>query len=589
MIVGTAGHIDHGKTALVRALTGVDTDRLPEEKRRGITIELGFAPLALPGGISASVVDVPGHEALVRTMVSGATGFDAALLVIAADDGVMPQTREHLAILDLLGVRRGVVALTKCDLVDDDWRALVVADVRALLAESALRDAPIVPVSSVTMEGVDAVRAALAAALAPPPAKGAGVVARGVAAAAGAAPDPFRLPIDRAFTVKGTGTVVTGTVWSGSVARDDVVRVLPAGHVARVRGIESHGARQDRASPGHRAALSLAGVEVADVARGAVITTGDGWHAVTTLRADVSLLATATARIGPRTRLRLHLATTDVGARVLVAGHRLEPGAPRPARLVLDAPLVARAGDRFVLRGGARMSTLGGGVVTDPTPAHRRARPWPHASASASDRLAWLLTDAGDSGLAASDLAVRLGLPARDVAAFLDAEAAARRVARAGERVLDFARARAASQRAASEAAKRPAGPPTAEVEADRLWLLARLGNAAAAPPTGPELTAERGHLVLPAIRLLEREGAIVAVERDRWYHADSLAAVLGALAGALGNGAERTPAELREVVGVSRKFLVPLLEFCDRQGYTVRTATGRTAGPALGRHRIVG
>src|SRR5579871_4504383 len=228
MILGTAGHIDHGKTTLVRALTGVDTDRLPEEKRRGITIELGFAPLALKEKSftgTLGVVDVPGHDAFVRTMLAGATGVDLALLVIAADEGVMPQTREHLSILTLLGVRGGVVALTKCDLVDADWLALVSDDVGKLLAGSALEGAAIVPCSATTGEGLDAIRAALADAAARVPARDAS--------------DLMRLPLDRAFSVKGTGTVVTGTLWSGALERESTVRIFPGGGTARVRSVES--------------------------------------------------------------------------------------------------------------------------------------------------------------------------------------------------------------------------------------------------------------------------------------------------------------------------------------------------------------
>ena len=259
MILGTAGHIDHGKTTLVRALTGVDTDRLPEEKRRGITIELGFAPLTLPGLGVAGVVDVPGHEAFVRTMLAGATGIDAALLVIAADEGVMPQTREHLAILGLLQVDVGVVALTKRDLVDDDWLALVIDDVRTALAGTPLAAAPIVPVSATTGTGLAELTAAIGEALRAAPARDDS--------------DLFRLPIDRVFTVKGTGTVVTGTVWSGRVTRDDVVRLLPGERTARVRAVQAHGSAIDRPSPGSRIALALAGVDVADVARGQVAVT----------------------------------------------------------------------------------------------------------------------------------------------------------------------------------------------------------------------------------------------------------------------------------------------------------------------------
>ena len=247
MILGTAGHIDHGKTALVRALTGVDTDRLPEEKRRGITIDLGFAPLRLDGLDTIGVIDVPGHEAFVRTMVAGATGIDAALLVVAADEGVMPQTREHLAILELLGVSRGVIALTKVDLVDEDWLALVVEDVRAETAR-ALSDAAIVPTSAVTGQGIEELRARLTAVLR--------------SSAARVDDDLFRMPVDRAFTIKGTGTVVTGTVWSGVLERDANVRIMPSGVAARVRGVQAHGSQVERAQPGTRSAIALAGIDV---------------------------------------------------------------------------------------------------------------------------------------------------------------------------------------------------------------------------------------------------------------------------------------------------------------------------------------
>ena len=257
MILGTAGHIDHGKTALVRALTGVDTDRLPEEKRRGITIELGFAPLELEGVGTLGVVDVPGHEGFVRTMLAGAAGVDLALLVVAADEGVMPQTREHLAILGALGIRGGVVALTKSDLVDDEMRALAAEDVDALLKGSALAGAPVVAVSARTGEGLDALRRALTAAAAAVPARDAG--------------DAFRMPVDRVFSVKGTGTVATGTVWSGSVRRDDALRAFPGGATLRVRGVETHGHAAEEGRAGQRVAVALAGADRDALERGAVL------------------------------------------------------------------------------------------------------------------------------------------------------------------------------------------------------------------------------------------------------------------------------------------------------------------------------
>lgn len=313
MILGTAGHIDHGKTALVRALTGVDTDRLPEEQRRGITIELGFAPLVLPGVGTIGVVDVPGHEAFVRTMLAGASGIDLALLVVAADEGVMPQTREHLAILGLLGIPTGVVALTKVDLVDADWLALVRDDVAAAVAGSPLEQAAQVPVSVVTGVGLDELRRAIAAAAASAPHR--------------PVDDLFRLPVDRAFTVRGTGTVVTGTVWSGQLRKDDTVRILPGGHRARVRGLQTHGRSVDVAEPGSRLAVNLGGVDVADVLRGSTLVTDGAWEPVDVVRADVAFLGGVTIP-GPRSRVQLHLGTRDVAARV-VAGPSRRPEADR--------------------------------------------------------------------------------------------------------------------------------------------------------------------------------------------------------------------------------------------------------------------
>jgi len=390
VILGTAGHIDHGKTTLVRALTGVDTDRLPEEKRRGITIELGFAPLVLDGIGTIGVVDVPGHEAFVRTMVAGATGIDLALVVIAADEGVMPQTREHLAILDLLGVRRGVVALTKADLVDDEWLALVEEDVRAATA-TVLPDAAIIATSAQTGRGIAELRSALKEVAHAVPARGDG--------------DLFRMPVDRAFTIKGTGTVVTGTVWSGRLARDETVRILPGDRSARVRGIQGHGSQLDDAGAGGRTAVALAGIDVADVPRGSTIVTDRDWHATTFARADVTLVPGIDVDLRPRTWFRFHVGTAEVGARVVARA--VDTTQPFAARLVLDEPVLLRAGDRFVLRTSAPLNTIGGGVITDPY-APKRARPWT-PSQSTQKRLAQLLDEVGAEGLEIATLAVRLG------------------------------------------------------------------------------------------------------------------------------------------------------------------------------------
>jgi len=355
-VIGTAGHIDHGKTALVKALTGVDTDRWEEEKRRGITIDLGFAPLPLGDEIQASVVDVPGHEGFVRNMLAGATGIDVALLVIAADEGIMPQTEEHLAIVELLGIRRGIPVITKRDLVDADWLELVEGEVAKRLAASRIRWEPAVATSVTTGAGLQELREAL------------GRVAADLAERP--ADDLFRLPIDRVFAVAGAGTVVTGTTWSGTVAVGDAVRLLPLSREARVRSIEVHGQAAERAVPGRRTALALVGVDKSELARGHVAVTGPGWEAATVLDTAVELLPSSRRPIASRTRIRVHLGTAEVLARVAQTS-AIVPGERGLARLILESPLVARAGDRFVVRSFSPVTTIGGGVVLDPFPPAR--------------------------------------------------------------------------------------------------------------------------------------------------------------------------------------------------------------------------
>ncbi|OLC05313.1 MAG: selenocysteine-specific translation elongation factor, partial [Gemmatimonadetes bacterium 13_1_40CM_70_15] len=397
-VVGTAGHIDHGKTALVKALTGVDTDRWAEEKRRGITIDIGFAPLPLGDGIQASVVDVPGHEGFVRNMLAGATGIDVALLVIAADEGIMPQTEEHLAIVELLGITRGIPVLTKRDAVESEWLELVRADIAKRLATSRVRwDAP-VATSAVTGEGLDELRAAL----------------RRVAGDLADRPveDLFRLPIDRVFTVAGAGTVVTGSTWSGTVAIGKSVRLLPLDREARVRSIEVHGQGAERAAPGRRTALALVGVGKEELERGHVAVTGEGWRATGVLDVAVELLPTARKPVGSRTRARVHLGTAEVLARV-VQTRTIGPGERGLARLLLERPLVARGGDRFVLRSFSPVTTIGGGVVLDPFPPGRPSRLRQRRlllTQAPAERLQVWAEEAGLSGLAAGDLPVRLGI-----------------------------------------------------------------------------------------------------------------------------------------------------------------------------------
>lgn len=364
MIVGTAGHIDHGKTALVRALTGIDADRLAEEKARGITIELGFAYADLGGGSITGFVDVPGHEKFVHTMLAGAGGIDLALLVVAADDGIMPQTREHLAILDLLGVGRAIVALTKSDLAGPERIAGLTAEIAALLQPTRLASAPVFAVSAQNGTGIAALKSALAAAEA--------------ATTARASDARFRLAIDRSFTLAGAGTVVTGTVLSGRVAVGDQIRLSPSGLSARLRGIHAQNRKSDTGLAGQRCALNLTGDGITReaIARGDMAL--DPLLHAPTERMDV-LLRVLDSEPKPITTwfpARLHIGAAELGARVVPLQGDIPPGGEALAQVVLDAPLAAAVGDRFILRDVSARRTIGGGRVVDlRAPARRRSRP----------------------------------------------------------------------------------------------------------------------------------------------------------------------------------------------------------------------
>ncbi|HET9947609.1 MAG TPA: selenocysteine-specific translation elongation factor, partial [Longimicrobiales bacterium] len=407
MILGTAGHIDHGKTALVRALTGVDTDRLPEERQRGISIELGFAELPLADGLRFGVVDVPGHEAFVRAMVAGAAGMDVVLLVVAADEGVMPQTREHLAIVELLGVPELVVAITKCDAVDEEWLELVEAEVSELLARTPYAGARTLRTSAVQGTGLEALAGALAAA----------------AERVRARPrdDLARLPLDRVFTIQGTGTVVTGTLWSGTLAAGDRVRVLPQGVEARVRSVQVHEREVERAYPGDRTAVALAGEGASRdvIERGSTLITAPDWPATWMLTTRVSLLPDTGWSLAHNQRVRVHHATAEVLARcALLEDAPLAAGEHGWVQLRLEAPLAARARDRLVLRAYSPMTTIGGGVVAEPAPPKRRRLDAAERAALArvvdggpEEAIAAHVQLCGWSGALEAALPVQVGLP----------------------------------------------------------------------------------------------------------------------------------------------------------------------------------
>lgn len=611
MIVGTAGHIDHGKTTLVRALTGVNTDRLPEEKRRGITIELGFAPLDLEGIGTVGIVDVPGHEGFVRTMVAGATGVDAGLIVIAADEGVMPQTREHVAILSLLGMQSAVVALTKADAVDQDWLQLVEEDVRSFLADTPFAAAPIVATSARTGQGISELRTALRLVLEEGPLR--------------SSEDVFRMPIDRAFTVKGTGTVVTGTVWSGRAKGSSGLTLYPGSVPVRIRALHAHGVSVDSVECATRAAIALGGLDLEHVGRGAVLVEGGGWTESMHLHAEVALVGGDLAPVRPREWLRFHLGTAEEDCRVVAVGDQSEfgAGARRLCRVVFARPVVARAGDRFVLRRAQPMTTIGGGIVLDPAPPTRRARPTAPWVSDHEKRAHMLLSEAGVRGATPAELAVRGGLSPRQIAECKRAM----EVTVVGDRmylmsiltktsesivnsVIGFHSSyplepfaavtslRAAhpiddsifsaclalavekgSLEACAGGYRVPGFMPVISpaVEKAESVILARLREKPLEPPSVSELEAHAGGTgVMPILRLLARRGAVVAVEPDRYYDAGALEGVLATLRSVMSDGSGKTPAQLREALGMSRKYLIPLLEYCDRHRITERRGDSR-------------
>jgi selenocysteine-specific elongation factor len=601
LTLGTAGHIDHGKTVLVRALTGVDTDRLPEERRRGISIELGFARLELPSGRALSVVDVPGHERFVRTMVAGASGIDLFLLVVAADDGVMPQTREHVAVLEALEVPAGVVAITKSDAVEQEELELARGDVADLLADGPYAGAEVVAVSGPSGTGLPELCVALDR------------VAERVTPRARAG-EPLRLHVDRSFTLKGIGTVVTGTLWSGEIRPGAEVTLQPRGLSARVRGVHVHDRPVERAVAGQRVALNLAGVGRDEVARGDVVTTEPAPAA--TYFVDARVRLDAGARDLPRgTRVQVHHGTRESPARVIpLEGALLVPGVPAFAQLRLEQPIVPAPGDRFVIRQVAPPDTLGGGAVIDPRP--RRHGPGAdhvrRLAALASDdpleRLASVLADAG-SGLSAADaepalleglreqgraIAVGDGSPrwfsparlaeARDhIDGSLQRTGGrpASRAALAAEAGLDEEAAIAILDALVREGRARPLGPgfvaagdevAAADPLGERLLALLEEDGL---EPRSPELLAAAldapAKAVGETLARLALEGAVVRVGPALYYHRDRLEEGRARMVDLCRRDGSVTIAGLRDELGTSRKFAQALLEHFDATRVTRR------------------
>ena len=625
VVVGTAGHIDHGKTSLVKALTGTDTDRLPEEKARGITIDLGFAFLEEPDGLTIEIVDVPGHERFIKNMLAGVGGIDLAMLVIAADEGVMPQTREHFAICSLLHIQSGLVVLTKTDLVEPDWLELVREDVAGLARGTFLAGGPIVAVSAKTGEGIAELRAALRELAAKVPSRGTDQLPR--------------LPIDRVFTIKGFGTVITGTLMAGRLRVDERVEVFPAGVQAKIRGLQTHSRMVTESSAGQRTAVNLQGVERAAVERGNVL--GLAGTLVPSVLVDgaLELLPEAPRPLKSRDRVRVHTGTSEIMARVLLLDRpELAPGQSAFARFRLEAPLVALPGDRFVMRSYSPMVTIGGGMLLDIAPPRFKLKAPAHlahvrllAEGSPDTTVEEHVRHAGGAGVRVGPLSGRVPFGPERLRGLLDALQSGGRVVAIDRdwfvhpesltrlrgltiaTLEQFHRASPLRPGMSREELRGRAGAADERVFAHLLTTLEAEGvvradrdkvrlashevrltaeqqkaadrleqdflSAAAAPPSPEEALARAGlsgdeeHELFQV--LLEAR-KLVRVKESLYFHAQALDAIQDKLVTMLRERKEIGPGDIKDLLGISRKYAIPLLEFFDSRRVTTRVGERR-------------
>lgn len=641
VVMGTAGHIDHGKTSLVRALTGIDCDRLEEERRRGITIELGFAFMDLggttPSGSAGrlSIVDVPGHERFVRNMVSGAAGIDFVMLVIAADEGVMPQTREHLEICSLLGVRAGLVALTKIDMVDEEWLALAMEDVKSFLSGTFLDGAPIIPVSSQTGQGLDILKAELARMekeLRPKKRS-----------------DLLRLPIDRVFTMRGHGTVVTGTMISGQAALGEDVILYPSGKSSKVRGLQSHGASVDLAPAGRRTAVNLPGLEVADIEKGEVL--AHPGSLFPSLRWDVELtcLSSAPRPLRQRTEVHFHHGSRETLARLYFFDRdRLNPGESAFCQIRFAEPMVGVLGDRCVIRAYSPLRTVAGGAVLNPLGLDLRRRD-PEFSGklqkllelpklSPAQLICSRLELAGEAGASFAELCVLSNLDSRQLDKELSLLGSKQELFcfdREDKRYIGKEQVRRLENSALEFVAafhkREPAKPGVGKGELASSWgkgkhvqlpaklihflverlvkknLLASEGEflripshkaslganqqdvrqailkvhaeAGSAPPNLKDVLeslALSAKKAAPILKSMQDAGELVKVAEGLYYHGPALEIIRQGVRGWFKEHDDLNLAGLKEITGLSRKFLIALLEYFDKEKLTVRVGDKR-------------
>lgn len=629
IILGTAGHIDHGKTSLIRSLTGVETDRLKEEKARGITIELGFASMTLSNGHHLGIVDVPGHEKFVKNMVAGATGIDIVAMVIAADEGVMPQTREHMEICSLLGISHGVVVLTKTDLVDEEWLELVKEDIGSFLEGTFLDGAPMLPVSSITGDGIDALKETLAT-------LAASIPQRRTAAL-------FRLPVDRVFTMKGFGTVITGTIISGKISVGDAVTIYPSRTESKVRGIQVHSDSVETASSGMRTAINFQGLEKSAIQRGEVVSTPGDIKPSYLMDVEFHYLPSAKKPLKNRTRIRLHTGTSEVlGYLILLDRESLDAGETTAVQLRLEEPVSCIKDDRYVIRSYSPVRTIGGGRILNPIPPkHKRFRDDVVQGLAGlienelPEIIAFHVTQSGYAGLPFSDLKLMTNSSEKQLTGALSGLLSKRVVIQTDKetrtlihgdtftRLTEIAKEHLTAYHLANPLkegmSKEELKSKFPEVLGSRVFLLT-LNQLVAEKAviltadmvklathtielqvdqeqlkkemikaytdtalTPPYFKALCETLEVPAnkakdvLLLLVKEAALIKVKEDLYFHQPAIEGLKTRVLNFFDTHTEMTTADFKEMTGgVSRKYLIPLLEHYDGLNLTIRVGDTR-------------
>ncbi|SPJ15908.1 Selenocysteine-specific elongation factor [Syntrophobacter sp. SbD2] len=630
VILGTAGHIDHGKTSLIKALTGIDTDRLKEEKLRGITIELGFAHMDMPGGERLGIVDVPGHEKFVKHMVAGATGIDLVALVIAADEGVMPQTREHMEICELLRVKKGLVVLTKTDLVNDsDWLEMVREDIVEFLKTTFLEGCEIIAVSAVTGQGLEELKKSLARLFAEVEPK--------------SSEGPFRLAIDRVFTMRGFGTVITGTSISGRLQIGDPVVIYPSGLKSKVRGIQTHGNDVQEVLPGQRTAVNLQGMERALIERGDVLASAGALSASHMIDIQLELLKGAPRPLKHRAKIRFHTGTAEhLATIILLDRQELKPGEKTFAQIRLDQPTAVLRGDRFVLRSYSPVLTIGGGTVLHPLPRKHKGSAKREAvkaleklfKSPEPDIILWHLQDAGWAGLGEVELRIRTNVPQKFLEKTLQQFTSARKVVLYDKENRRLIHPDALEEMKSSVTAiladyhsRFPLKPGMSKEEIPALlskpidsklynFVLRQLAEAGqiAQEMEWVRLTTHKVALSkdedtirqkiekaflesglqppffrevasgLPGTSKQHQEvlewmlskGTLLKTKEEIYFHAAAMAELQNRLVTWLKEHGEITTTQFKEMTGVSRKYTIPLLEYFDAQKVTIRVGEVR-------------